>query len=91
MLSGGHDAAFWEAVLRGGAIGVVGSVTAALVFTMMPVGCLGAAIHAGVVSGVFGGGAAQVTANVLDGRPTPPLVLDLHSAPKHSIISPLLW
>jgi len=50
---------------------VVGSVTAVLVFTVMPVGCLEAAIQAGVISGVFGGGAAQVTANVLDGRPTP--------------------
>jgi len=64
-----HDPAFWNAVFRGGAIGVVGSVTAALVFTMMPVGCLGAAIQAGVISGVFGGGAAQVTANVLDEQP----------------------
>ncbi len=44
-------------------------MTAALVFTMMPVGCLGAAIQAGVISGVFGGGAAQVTANVLDEQP----------------------
>jgi len=69
MLSVGHAPAFWDAVLRGGAIGVVGSVTAALVFTVMPVGCLGAAIQAGVISGVFGGGAAQVTANVLDEQP----------------------
>ena len=38
-------------------------------FTVMPVGCLGAAIQAGVVSGIFGGGAAQVTANVLDEQP----------------------
>ena len=64
-----HDRAFWEAVLRGGAIGVVGSVTAAAVFTVMPVGCLGAAIQAGVISGIFGGGAAQITANVIDEQP----------------------
>lgn len=38
-------------------------------FTVIPVGCLGTAIQAGVISGVFGGGAAQVTANVLDEQP----------------------
>ena len=69
MPSVGHALALWEAVLRGGAIGAVGSVTAALVFTVMPVGCLGAALQAGVVSGIFGGGAAQITANVIDEQP----------------------